>query len=288
MVKRYLFSLLTSLFFANAIAQTITIGNGTFSGTSAPVASWYNSSATESIYTASEIGTSGNITRIAYDKASGSSTVDLNVRIYMKTTAADYLENTYAVGNDFNDYTLVYDGVMPNHSTSGWMEVLLQTPFSYTDTSQNISVLIVGETCISSGRPQYRYTSTSGVRMSALYTDGGIGCTANNPWVATSSMAAKLERPNIRLTLETLSNNKYKWSEGDVIITKNNDSFTLTSSSSVVNKIEVFSLTGQLLYSNDAVKSNRFLIDGIQQTNNILIVRLTNEDNLSMIKKLIF
>ncbi|WP_294821130.1 GEVED domain-containing protein [uncultured Flavobacterium sp.] len=194
----YLLALLCPLV---AVGQgTATIGSGTGSGTSVPIASWYTSSATESIYLGSEIGITGSITRLAYNKASGAGIISPNVKIYMRvTTAANVGTASYSIGAaNFSQYTLVYDGTIPNSNSSGWMELNL-TPFQFLDTSKNLSVIVVGATCISSGRPQYRNTTT-GSRMCGTWSDG-YQCGSAAAWDASKSFSPVLERPNIRLTL---------------------------------------------------------------------------------------
>lgn len=184
-------------------AQTVVpIGTGTGSSTSYPIYSIYNYSATECIYLGSEMNNNtGMITKLAYEKASGSSTTAPAVKIYMKTTTQTGVNNgsssPYAIGTGFNDYTLVYDGTLPNGTATGWMEVTLGTPFVYSSTSQNLSILVVSSTYISSGRPSYKITSTGTPYKRSSY----MSDTA--PWSSSASMSSTgSDRPNIRLTFE--------------------------------------------------------------------------------------
>lgn len=200
-ICKYLIVILLSLLGLNiATAQTpVTIGTGTGTTTSYPIYPLFNYSATESIYTGTEIGSAGTITKLAYQKTSGSSTTAPAIKIYMKTTALTAVTtgtSTYTIGTTgFAGYTLVYDGTLTNNGTNAWMEVTLNTPFAFTDISTNLSVLVVCSTYISSGRPNYTYTTqTAGRKTGYYYNDSTM-------WSSSSSMAPVLERPNIRLTL---------------------------------------------------------------------------------------
>jgi len=286
-MKSLLFSAIM-LATTSMIAQTITLGNGTSSGTSAPVASWYNSSATESIYTGTEIGTTGTITKISYQKASGSSTIEPNVRIYMKATELAAIGTaTYSIGgSNFSNYTLVYDGTIPNATPSGTMEISLQTPFFFTDGSKNLSVLVVGSTCISSGRPQYRYTTTPS-KMSAGFTDGSIGCDGTNTWNSTSSMSPVWERPNLVLTLQSsLSLGETISAKDDVQVLIQNGQLQVFSEKTIISEITVFDLSGRKLA---AIKSNSetTTID-LNLAKQVLIVQIKTADNHIINKKIIF
>ncbi|PSK93459.1 Ig-like domain-containing protein [Taibaiella chishuiensis] len=185
---------------AIAGAQTqVIIGTGTGSGTSTPISRFYEYSLSESIYLGSEFGgNTGNITAIAYDKASGSSTaVTPSVSIYMKlTTNSTVGTSIYPVS--LNGYTLVWSGSFPN-GAPGWQQVTLDAPFPFPAATQNLSVLVLNNcgAIIPSGRPQYRYTTTN-VRQEADYT-------GTSAWDATKTLIPHWERPNVRFTLGALS-----------------------------------------------------------------------------------
>lgn len=136
----------------------ITIGTGT-SGQSYPLDRYYNMSASEAIYLASEIGFPMTITSIAYNKVSGADVNPIGpVSIFMKhTTDNSLVTGTY----DSTTYTRVYHGSFPNNATSGWMQVDLTTPFSYNGTD-NLSILIVKHyQSWTSNYPTYAYTTVT-------------------------------------------------------------------------------------------------------------------------------
>ncbi len=274
-MKRITFLALSTLLTSFGYCQTsVVIGEGTGSGTYAPIASWYNSSATESLYTGNEIGISGNITQLAYQKASGNSDTEPMVKIYMKETNQTVIgADDYSIGdNDFAEYTLVYDGTIPNNVTSGWMEVTLQTPFSFS-ASQNLSILVTGTTCIESGRPQYRYTTSQGSKMSAGYDDGNIACEGDNPWTAASIMEPVWERPNIRFAFGTLSNKNFSAVNSKVY----NENETLKCvSETVISEVVIYDCLGKEINALKEINNTEVLLQGVPRSNQLLLIKVTD------------
>lgn len=283
MIKKLTAAALLFAGLANAQSE-ITLGTGTAYGTGAPVASWYESSATESLYTATEIAASGTITKLAFNKDRGASTVEPQVKIYLKNTTAANLATAYTVGS-LSGYTLAYEGGIPNGTTVGWMEVTLQTPFVHNN-AQNLAVLVVGSTCIDSGRPQYKYTSASGSKMSASYNDGSIGCGGNNPWTVASNMTPAWERPNLRLNMTVLSTETFN-KQNNIIAFKEGNSIKLVSDNTSIAKVTVFDTLGRHLYSNNAVNNNELNINLAEGNNGLVLIHINDSDNRLFIKKLI-
>lgn len=284
MIKKLTAAALLFAGLANAQSEII-LGSGTSYGTGAPVASWYESSATESLYTATEIGASGTITKLAFNKDRGGSTIEPQVKIYLKNTTAANLATAYTVGS-LSGYTLAYEGGIPNGATDGWMEVTLQTSFVHNN-AQNLAVLVVGSTCIDSGRPQYKYTSASGSsnKMSAAYNDGVIGCGGNNPWTVASNMTPAWERPNLRLNMTVLSTETFS-KQNNIIAFKEGNSIKLASDNTSIATVKVFDTLGRQLYSNNAVNNKELSINLVEGSNGLLLIHITDADNRLSIKKL--
>lgn len=258
---------------------TVTIGTGSGAGTASPIATWYNSSATESIYTAAEIGTTGYITTLAYQKMGGNSTTPLNVQIYIKTTTdTSVAPGTYIIGENFTSYVLVYEGQLPN-SGNGWMQVTLQTPFVYTDTTRNLGILTVGSTCIESGRPQYAYTSSTGNRMSSYYNDGSIACGGNAPFNNTVIMRPVWERPNVRFTITSELGTETALSPDNKVRIFNNDGkLTVFSNTAALKNITAYNLQGRELYTT-TTNSNELILSDLAPLNQLLLVKVTDVNN---------
>ena len=176
-------------------AIEITIGNGT-STQSYPIDRYYNYSSHEAIYLSTEIGTAGTIKSIAFHKASGSDVGTIEaVTIYMKnTTASTLATGTYST----TGYTQVYSGNWPNTSTSGWMEVNLNTLFPYDGT--NLSILTIkGNQAYITNYPYWSYTNSSTTRARQARSD------TSQP----TSLTASNNQPNLMLRLFPMSAELY-------------------------------------------------------------------------------
>ena len=267
--------------------SSITLGTGNSSGTSYPIASYYNSSATESIYLGSEIGNSIKITQIGYEKASGNSTLELQITVYMKTTTkTNHGSSNYTVGAaDFSEYTLVYEGPLPNNASSGWMEVPLDTPFEFTDPAKNLSVLVIGSTCIMSGRPQFRYTSLSS-RMNGAFDDGVIGCDGTASWDENATLKPRLERPNLKLTFETLKNEEFQF-QNTVALTTTQEQINIQSNATM-QSVSVYDLSGRLIYDKSYINTTQHVINGLTAAKQVLFLRIVTESDTIITKKILF
>ncbi|MCX6166275.1 MAG: right-handed parallel beta-helix repeat-containing protein, partial [Ignavibacteriae bacterium] len=162
--------------------QTV-IGEGVTNATW-PVYRYWNYSTWECIYLQSEMGSTKDLTKIAFNKASGTDVAAITpVTIYMKNTAA----TTVTTGKyDLAGYTQVFTGTFPNTATTGWMEMTLDAPFTYNGTD-NLQILIVrGYQAYISAYPYYYYTNAATNRARQGYSDteqpgilgGGVDLTA--------------------------------------------------------------------------------------------------------------
>lgn len=176
-------------------AQVVTVGTGTSISALSPINHAEAYSVCESVYLQTQINQGGQITRLAFDKNSGTNLTPLNnVYIYLKTTAA----TTMAAGAfDSTGYQRVYKGSFPNAATSGYQEVQLSRPFSYNNTD-NLAVLVVrlnGTTDdVLASRARWNYTTSTG------RTSVRRGYDATFPTTLSSTSTFL---PNVRLTFGT-------------------------------------------------------------------------------------
>lgn len=197
----------TGLFWACWLAATVNLQgqNGITIGTigasatvswSSPISHYNEYSAAEMLYLASEVNTSGYITRIEFYKGNGDHVVAEDVTIYLKTTTASILTSP----SSLTGYTQVYNGQFSSVGHKEWKGVTLQVPFQYTPGSGNLSVLIVRgrqQPVNLSQSPRYYYTTTGSDNRNAQY-GGALGGTT--PWVSGQTpMTLNNRRPNIRL-----------------------------------------------------------------------------------------
>ena len=196
--KSLLFLLLIALIAPWAAdAQTITIGTGTTTHNSAPIANFYNYSMAEMIFTASEIGTTNvnTILSLAFESTSNVSK-DYGVTVYMKNISA----NEFTATSEFvvlSADDVVFTGTVT--PTTGWNTIELPTPFAYDNTG-NLLIAVnktsggyAGSTAI------WKYTSTSTTyKMLYKQNDGS----AYDPTTALT-LDLNYERPNVQLVFGT-------------------------------------------------------------------------------------
>jgi len=166
----------------------ITIGTGTATQ-SYPLDRYYNYGAHEVIYLASEITTAGMIKSIGFYKASGSEVNPIDgVHIYMKhTTATSLTSGDYSL----DGYTQVFNGSFPNATESGWMEVNLDSMYSYNGI-QNLSILIVKDyQQWVSNYPMWSYSTSTATRARQERNDNA----------APTTLAATNNLPNIKVKI---------------------------------------------------------------------------------------
>ena len=105
----------------------------------APVFLWNDLSYSQVIYYPSEINTSGDITKISYYFDGGAvGSNNKNWVIYMGHTNLNIFTDGW-IPHTGNNFTQVFSGVVPLNAAGGWVEITLQTPFSYNNT-QNLVI----------------------------------------------------------------------------------------------------------------------------------------------------
>lgn len=145
--------------------QSARVGSPATSGISVrlPVHTAYPYSYTQQIYTAEEVGRSGEIRSIRFHYDSTHATAyKPRCRIYMGHTHQSQYNSTDERIDD--DFTLVYYGDMPTRP--GWNSLLLQTPYFYTDTDNLVLTVIdhsgrAFDSCFYSVTEAWRPTSIS-------------------------------------------------------------------------------------------------------------------------------
>ncbi|MBP8704738.1 MAG: choice-of-anchor D domain-containing protein [Candidatus Cloacimonas sp.] len=165
----------------------VTIGTGT-STQSYPLDRYYNYSAFEAIYLASELQYIGTIKSLGFYKASGSDVNPIEaVTIYMKNTA----ESTLSDGDySTTGYTQVYSGSFTNDATSGWMSVDLSPQF--TCNGSNLAILIVkGYQAYTFNYPNWTYTTTTTTRVRCNHSDSA----------APTSLTGSTSLPNLQIKI---------------------------------------------------------------------------------------
>ncbi|MBJ6109923.1 T9SS type A sorting domain-containing protein [Hymenobacter sp. BT523] len=185
-----LFALTSSL---AAQAQVVTVSVGTSGSALSPFNSTQANSVYEAIYKQTQLNLAGTITRVAFEKNSGAFQSPLTrTVIYMKhTTATVFTAGTL----DTTGYQRVWAGAFTNNGTTGYQEVVLNTPFVYNNTG-NLSLLVVRNGG-STGTTLWNY-NFMGTNIARRNTSGAA--ISNTTALATSDALL-----NLRLTFGTAS-----------------------------------------------------------------------------------
>ena len=172
------------------VADTVyTVGNGTSNNAAFPLSNEAKYNYTQQIYSASEIGGAGVITKIAFEKYTSAAFNKNNVKIYLGTTTTSSFNNSnkqWITGG-----TLVYDGPF-TLAGDGWQEIELQTPFTY-DGTKNLVVTFDDQSGSSSSVRYFKYNSKSNACMRSY---------GSNPITASSSKTVASTRNNIKFFAE--------------------------------------------------------------------------------------
>ena len=198
--KHLLLLMLLALFAPWAAnAQTVTIGTGTDTQYESPMDNYYNYSFVEMIYTADEIAagnpTENTILSVGFHLASeGLNNKTYTITVYMKNIDATSFESASHVAFASTDAVTTKNVTA---TTSGWVTVELDTPFTYDPTK---SLLIgVNKTAGSYAGSSYKwsYTTTTEYRHLRNHQDTPA---AYDPTTPPTYPTRDYKRPNVQLT----------------------------------------------------------------------------------------
>lgn len=168
----------------------ITIGNGT-STEAYPIDRNYNYMRWQGLYTKSEIGTSGTISKIKFYQSNTMSGITSGpTTVYMKLVS----DETIATGNwDVTGHTNVYTGTINNLASPGWLEIALSTPFSFNMTSnQNLLISIQRDYQLYiNDYPLYNYTTLTSYKSRRDRNDNSM----------PTSLTQSYNRANIQIVM---------------------------------------------------------------------------------------
>lgn len=228
----------------------VTIGTGT-STQGYPLNCYYGFERSASLYTASELGKTGSISKLGWYPTVTTS-YNIPVKIYIKHTTATSITAT-SWANMISGATLVFNGTMNGTTANVWKEFVLSTAFEYSGGSNNLLILVEtnygGTGTGSSTGARYRYSSSSKRHMYVRADNSaptGNGTISNN-------------RPNIRITITTRGSQPSN-RDNDSSFDRMNLNTSLSSvtafpnptngmvtikSSELIYTIEVFSIAGK-------------------------------------------
>ena len=197
--KSLLFALLLAFIAPWAAnAQTVTIGTGTSTQNSAPIANYYDLSMAEMIFTADEIGAIDVNTILSLGfQCTTNVSKNYGVTVYMKNIEAD----AFTATTDF--ITLSADDVVFTGTvspTQGWTTIELPAPFTYDRTGNLLIAVNKTSGGYSGSTAIWNYTSTS-TTYKMLYSQKD-GTSVYDP-TTTLSLSLNYNRPNLQLVFGT-------------------------------------------------------------------------------------
>lgn len=234
----------------------VTVGAGT-STQGYPLSCYYGYERSASLYTATEIGKVGSISKVAWYPTI-TTTYSVPVKIYIKQiTSSTITASTWATA--ISGATLVYSGTMAGTTASTWKQFTLSSAYSFSGGTNNLLVLV--ETNYgsagtgSSTGPGIRYTTATSKHMylRADNTAPTGTCTVNS------------NRPNIKITITTasksyeieLNNNTTNITLSDLNIYPNpvKNKVTIENVGNA-KSIEIYSIKGERVFSQKVNPQN--------------------------------
>ncbi len=175
----------------NTVHDSILAGTGTQNFSNAPITGASANSVSELIYTSGELGFTGYIEQIAFNRTlpnTPNAASFGNVTVYMKVTTA----TTVSAATSLAGYNLVYTGPWTNTAGAGWKAITLDNNFYYPGgANDHLSILVVrtGQPSSVPQSPQYQSATLTAYRC-AYYT--------GTTW-PSATMTQNYTRPNIRI-----------------------------------------------------------------------------------------
>ena len=194
-MNKHLLLLISILFPALAFSQVI-VGTGTNESQAIPIEAYYGYSYSQTVYLASEIGSSGTITSLSYYYSGFSSlpNSDDDIQIYMSEST----RTSFASGTDWEpvaSMTMVFSGSFPAPTTPGvdeWLTVTLTTPFSYSGTDNLIVGVDANEAGYDSSSDDFHCSPSSTGRSIYYRSDSTNPNPASPPFGSTISYIANI------------------------------------------------------------------------------------------------
>jgi GEVED domain/Ig-like domain CHU_C associated len=107
-----------------------------------------------------------------------------------------------------------------------------------------------------------------------------------NPYTFTATSGEVLERFAVKFEDVTLGNDDFDYENAVSVYAT--DKINIKSFKQSVAKVEVFDVTGKLLYINNQVNATDYMINELSKINNVLMVRILLDNNKVVVKKVVF
>ncbi|OQY29649.1 MAG: hypothetical protein B6244_02995 [Candidatus Cloacimonetes bacterium 4572_55] len=177
----------------------VQIGTEMNTNTHLPIEPWYRYTYSQSIYTQDELDMDNMRIESIWYHYNGYQAFDDELVVYMGHTAKTAFAST-SDWIDVGDLQQVFDGTFSVPDTSGWVEIILDTPFYYNNSDN----LVIGvdentEGFHSDSTDFYASTTPINTNMSIVYYSDGTNPNPSSP----SNGILYTYRPNTRIQLAT-------------------------------------------------------------------------------------
>ena len=103
----------------------------------------------------------------------------------------------------------------------------------------------------------------------------------------TTAIGTFNDRFVLRYVGKTLGKEDFQNSEQDVLVTTIDKIINVTSTQEVIKEIVIFDLTGKIIYKKNKINSNEIHIDNLQSGNQVLLVKISLENDTTSTVKVI-
>ena len=126
-------------------------------------------------------------------------------------------------------------------------------------------------------------------RTQAIYLKDNVTNKEHNLNDGSYSFVSEVGTFNSRFEIvyqKSLSNQKLIFNENNVVVYKEGEELVINSGKTILSNVKVFDIRGRLLISKDNINSSQIRLNGIQ-TKEILIVKITSNENIIVTKKVV-
>jgi hypothetical protein len=196
-----------------------------------------------------------------------------------------------------NDYDRGYDGLsfdgnkyIDFYSIGGVRKFVIQgraLPFTDTDTVPlGYKTTIAGDFTISIDQADGIFTTQS------IYledkTTGKIQDLRAANYTFTTAIGTFADRFVLRYTNKTLGTGDFENVENGLLVAVKDKTIKVTSAKETIKEVTIFDINGKLLYSKKKVGSTELQISNLQAANQVLLVKITLENDFLTTKKIMF
>ncbi|KUJ61455.1 hypothetical protein AR687_12265 [Flavobacteriaceae bacterium CRH] len=221
-------------------------------------------------------------------------------RVWLNMTNAEGAFKQMLVGyvqGASNDYEARYDGVsfdanpyIDFYSVANGNNYVIQAralPFTNTDlVPLGYRTTIAGEFTIAIDEADGNL-STQVIYLEDKTTGTIHDLTAGN-YKFTTTAGTFADRFVLRYTNKTLGTGDFENVENGLLISVKEKTIKVTSSTETIKEVTIYDISGKLLYSKKKVGTTELQIQNLQSSNQVLLVKVTLENNFTTTKKIIF